>query len=104
MWTHALGRRGGYGAAFDETEKAKGAARLFDVWKRMLEVKYEHDVQQQDPIRYKGFDIDGSLLHIHAEIALGPEHQSGRKNGFQRVSSHVATDSNKRGSLHQSGR
>ena len=42
MWTHALGRRGGYGAAFDETEKAKGAARLFDVWKRMLEVKYEH--------------------------------------------------------------
>jgi hypothetical protein len=62
----------------------------------MLEVKYEHDVQQQDPIRYKGFDIDGSLLHIQAEAALGPEHQSGRKNDFQRVSSHVATDSNKR--------
>ena len=59
-----------YYQALEDLENQEGATRLFDIWKRMLEVKYEYEIQQQDSIHYKGFDVDGSRLFLNVKRRL----------------------------------
>jgi hypothetical protein len=64
----------------EDAEQHVGSDRLFDIWKHMLEVKYEHDIQQQDPIKYTSFDVDGTRIHLKCETPIAVEHQGQQRS------------------------
>lgn len=51
-------------ASQEELAARSGAERLFDVWRHMLDVKYEHDIEQQDPVRYSAVGVEGNSLYF----------------------------------------
>ncbi|MEV3976871.1 AAA domain-containing protein, partial [Streptomyces sp. NPDC050698] len=52
-----------------------GAEHLFEIWRNMLEVKYEYDLQQQDAIEYIARDIDGNRIYFKCDSNLSADDQ-----------------------------
>jgi len=51
----------------DEKAVSEGWRHLFKKWTRILDAKSEFEYQKQDPLRFRGRDLDGSRIEIKLE-------------------------------------
>jgi tRNA A-37 threonylcarbamoyl transferase component Bud32/RecA/RadA recombinase len=69
-------------AAQSAAESAMGAERLFEVWSGILDAKYQHEADQQNPLAYSARSVDGRSVTFR--LKASPQSvEPGERRAFQ---------------------